>query len=125
MPERSEKICVVDDDMSVLRALGRLLGSAGLQTLPFNDPRLFLEHVRNHPVALAILDVSMPQINGLEVQRLLHDMAPATPVIMMTALDNPEADRVAFVQGAVAFFAKPFDDAPFLEAVLRALLADE
>ena len=79
MPERSEKICVVDDDMSLLKALDRLLGSAGLQTLPFNDPRLFLEHVRNHPVALAILDVSMPQINGLEVQRLLRDMAPATP----------------------------------------------
>jgi FixJ family two-component response regulator len=59
MPERSEKICVVDDDMSLLKALDRLLGSAGLQTLPFNDPRLFLEHVRNHPVALAILDVSM------------------------------------------------------------------
>jgi FixJ family two-component response regulator len=108
MPERSEMISVVDDDMSVLKALGRLLGSAGLKTLLFNDPRLFLEHVRNHPVALAILDVSMPQINGLEVQRLLHDMAPATPVIMMTALDNPEADRLAFVQGAVAFFAKPF-----------------
>jgi FixJ family two-component response regulator len=78
MPERSEKICVVDDDMSVLKALGRLLDSAGLQMLPFNDPRLFLEHARNYPVAIAIIDVWMPQLNGLEVQRLLVDMVPAT-----------------------------------------------
>jgi FixJ family two-component response regulator len=74
MPEQSQKICVVDDDMSVLNALGRLLGSAGLQMLPFNDPRLFLEHARNNLVALAIIDVWMPQINGFEVQRLLLDM---------------------------------------------------
>jgi FixJ family two-component response regulator len=78
MPERSEKICVVDDDMSVLKALGRLLDSAGLQMLPFNDPRLFLEHARNYPVAIAIIDVWMPQLNSLEVQRLLVDMVPAT-----------------------------------------------
>jgi FixJ family two-component response regulator len=125
MPERLEKICVVDDDKYVLKALGRLLGSAGLQMLPFNDPRLFLEHARNNLVALAIIDVWMPQINGFEVQRLLLDMVPAPPVIMMTARDNPGTEKVAFAQGAVAFFAKPFDDAAFLEAVLRALPASD
>jgi FixJ family two-component response regulator len=93
--------------------------------LSFNDPRLFLEHPRNNLVALAIIDVWMPQINGYEVQRLLLDMVPATPVIMMTARDNPGAEKVAFAQGAVAFFAKPFDDAAFLEAVLRALPASD
>jgi FixJ family two-component response regulator len=116
-------ICVVDDDMSVLKALGRLLRSSGLQMLPFNDPRLFLEHVRNHPIALAIIDLWMQHLNGFEVQRLLLDMAPATPVIIMTAQDDPGTDRLAFAQGAVAFFPKPFDDASFLEAVLRALPA--
>ncbi|SRR5260221_3088904 len=125
MPERLEKICVVDDDMSVLKSLGHLLDSAGLQMLPFNDPRLFLEHARNNLVALAIIDVGMPQINGFEVQRLLLDMVPATPVIMITARDNLGAERVAFAQRAVAFFAKPFDDAAFLEAVLRALPASD
>jgi FixJ family two-component response regulator len=93
--------------------------------LPFNDSRLFLEHARNHPVALAIIDVWMPQLNGLEVQRVLRDMVPPTPVIIITARDNPGANRVAFAQGAVAFFAKPFDDAVFLEAVLRALPASD
>jgi FixJ family two-component response regulator len=122
VPDRLQMICVVDD-ISVLKALGRLLHSAGLQILPFNDPRLFLEHVRNNTIALAIIDVWMPQLNGLEVQRLLLDMAPRTPVVMMTARHDAGAERVALAQGAVAFFAKPFDDPAFLEAILRAVPA--
>jgi len=125
VPNQPDTICVVDDDTSLLKALGRLLDSAGLQMLLFNDPRLFLEHARNNLVALAIIDVWMPQINGFEVQRLLLDMVPPTPVIMMTAWDDPESEKVAFAQGAVAFFAKPFDDTVFLEAVIRALPAVE
>ena len=121
VPDRVQMICVVDDDISVLKALSRLLCSAGLQMLPFNDPRLFLEHAKEHKVALVIIDVWMPQLSGLEVQRLLQTIAPSTPVIIMTARDDPGMDRIAFAQGAVAFFAKPFSDAVFLEAVFRAL----
>ena len=89
----------------------------------FSDPRLFLEHARDHAVALVIIDVWMPELSGLEVQRLLQTIAPATPVIIMTARDDPGMDRIALAQGAVAFFAKPFSDAVFLEAVLRTLEA--
>jgi FixJ family two-component response regulator len=121
VPDRVQMICVVDDDISVLKALSRLLCSAGLPMLPFNDPRLFLEHAKEHKVALVIIDVWMPQLSGLEVQRLLQTIAPSTPVIIMTARDDPGVDRIAFAQGAVAFFAKPFSDAVFLEAVFRAL----
>ena len=121
VPDRVQMICVVDDDISVLKALSRLLCSAGLQMLPFNDPRLFLEHAKEHKVALVIIDVWMPQLSGWEVQRLLQTIAPSTPVIIMTARDDPGMDRIAFAQGAVAFFAKPFSDAVFLEAVFRAL----
>jgi len=101
--------------------MGRLLSSAGLRMMGFSDPRLFLEHAKGHSVALAILDVWMPELSGLEVQRLLQMIAPATPVIIMTARDDPGMDRIAFAQGAIAFFAKPFSDAVFLEVVLRAL----
>lgn len=121
VPNRPETICVVDDDTSVLKALGRLLSSAGLRTMPFNDPRLFLEHAKENKVALAIIDVWMPELSGLEVQRLLCTIAPFTPVIIMTARDDPGMDRIAFTQGAVGFFTKPFNDSAFLEAVLRAL----
>src|SRR6201997_4957272 len=92
VPNRRKTICVVDDDTSVLKALGRLLSSAGLRMTGFNDPRLFLEHAKEHTVALAIIDVWMPELSGLEVQRLLQTIAPSTPVIIMTARDDPGVD---------------------------------
>lgn len=119
--DRSETVCVVDDDTSVLKAMGRLLSSAGLRMISFNHPRLFLEHAKDHQVALVVIDVWMPDLSGLEVQRLLQTIAPSTPVIIMTARDDPGMDRIAFAQGAVGFFAKPFNDSAFLEAVLQAL----
>ena len=123
MPDQLQTICVVDDDAAVLKALGRLLRSAGLQMTPFGNPRLFLEYAKNHTITLAIIDVWMPELSGLEVQRLLHHMAPATPVIMMTGRDDPGMDSVAFAQGARAFFTKPFADAALLEAIRAALSA--
>ena len=125
VPNRPENICVVDDDTSVLKALGRLLSSAGLRMMPFSDPRLFLAHAEEHKISLVIIDVWMPELSGLEVQRLLQRVAPSTPVIIMTARDDPGMDRIAFAQGAVGFFTKPFNDSAFLEAVLRALPALE
>jgi FixJ family two-component response regulator len=121
VPNRLQTICVVDDDTSVVKSLGRLLSSAGLCMTGFSDPRLFLAHAKEHKIELVIIDVWMPELSGLEVQRLLQTIAPATPVIIMTARDEPEIDRIAFTQGAVGFFTKPFNDSAFLEAVLRAL----
>ena len=121
VPNLLQTICVVDDDTSLLKALGRLLSSAGLPMTGFNDPRLFLEHAKEHQVALVIIDVWMPELSGLEVQRLLQTIAPSTPVIIMTARDDPGMDRLAFTQGAVGFFTKPFNDSAFLDAVLQAL----
>ena len=125
VPNQPDTICVVDDDTSVLKSLGHLLSSAGLRMTGFNDPRLFLEHAKEHIVALVIIDVLMPELDGWEVQRILHMIAPATPVIIMTGRDDPGMDRTAFAQGAVGFFTKPFNDSAFLEAVLRALPALE
>jgi FixJ family two-component response regulator len=121
VPDGLETICVVDDDTSVLKALGRLLASAGLHMMGFSDPRLFLEHAKEHKVALVIIDVWMPELSGLEVQRLLNTIAPSTQVIIITARDDLGMDRIAFTQGAIGFFTKPFNDSAFLEVVLRAL----
>ena len=123
MPDQPETICVVDDEAAVLKALGRLLRSVGLQVMPFDNPRLFLEHAEKHTIALAIIDVWMPGLSGLEVQRQLHHIAPATPVIIMTGRDDPGMDSLAFAQGARAFFTKPFPDAALLEAIRAALPA--
>ena len=71
--------------------------------LAFNESRAFLQHAGSNGLALAILDVWMPEINGLEVQRKLLEMAPSTPVIMMTGRDAPAMRSVALAQSAVAY----------------------
>ena len=117
----SETICILDDDASVLKAMRRLLRSAGLPVLVFKEAHAFLQHAESKSMALAILDVCMPEINGLEVQRKLLEMAPSIPVIMMTGRDAPAMRSVALAQGATAFFAKPFADEALLEAIRQAL----
>jgi FixJ family two-component response regulator len=83
----SQTICILDDDASVLKAMRRLLRSAGLQALALNEARAFLQHAGSNGTALAIIDVWMPDINGLEVQRKLLEMVPSIPVIMMSGRD--------------------------------------
>ena len=121
MPAKPETICILDDDTSVLKALRRLLHSDGLQMTAFNEPGSFLEHVESHAISLAIIDIWMPEVNGLEVQRRLLAIAPNTPVIIMTGRDDPAMRSVALAQGAAEFLAKPFKDAVFLGAVRAAL----
>jgi FixJ family two-component response regulator len=117
VPNPSETICILDDDASVLKAIRRLLRSAGLQALAFNEAHAFLQYAESNGVALAIIDIWMPEINGLEVQRKLLEIAPGIPVIMMTGRDAPAMRSVALAQGAAAFFAKPFTDEALLGAV--------
>jgi FixJ family two-component response regulator len=117
----SETICILDDDASVLKAMRRLLRSAGLQALAFNEAHAFLQYAESNDIALAIIDIWMPEINGLEVQRKLLEIAPGIPVIMMTGRDAPAMRSIALAQGVTAFFAKPFADEALLGAVHHAL----
>ena len=120
-PAAAEIVCLVDDEASVIAAVGRLLASDGFAVQAFNDPNSFLAHVETHPVALAILDIWMEQMTGLEVQAKLRRMSPQTRVIVMTGHQDSAVEQMALDAGAEAFFTKPFDDDRFLAAVHRAL----
>ncbi|MDQ3624391.1 MAG: response regulator [Verrucomicrobiota bacterium] len=76
MPSAAEIICLLDDEPSVLKALGRLLASEGLQTEEFCDPARFLDHARSHPMRLAVIDIRMPGMTGLEVLAELRAVSP-------------------------------------------------
>ena len=114
---RKLKICLVDDDPSVLRATGRLLASAGWEVETFSDPAEFLRRAKSDPPPLVILDILMPVMNGLEVQARLRQTAPSTRVIVMTSKDDPEVRNQAMEAGASAFFLKPVRDDEFLNGV--------
>jgi FixJ family two-component response regulator len=116
-----EIVCLVDDDASVLKAVGRLLTSEGIAIQSFNQPQDFLDYVAGHAVPLAVIDVWMAGMNGIEAQACLRKLSPRTRVIIMTGRDDPAVRANATDAGAVAIFIKPFDDNAFVGAVHRAL----
>ena len=114
-------ICLLDDDPSVLKGLGRLFSSADLHAETFSDPKTFLQYARTHRPAAALVDVCMPQMSGLEVQSQLREISPSTRVIIFTGKDDPLVRSTALNAGASAFLIKPFDDEELLTAVRLAL----
>jgi FixJ family two-component response regulator len=114
-------ICLLDDDLSVLKGLNRLLSSADLPTETFDDPEEFLQYAGTHRPPVAVIDVWMPAMNGLEVQSRLRDISPSTRVIIFTGKDDPLVRSAALNAGASDLLTKPFDDEELLTAVRLAL----
>ena len=117
----TDVICLLDDDPSVLKAVGRLISSAGWQAQQFSDPDKFLEYAKIHRAPVAVIDVWMPIMSGLEVQSRLREVSPSTRVIIFTGKDDPLVRSTALNAGASAFLTKPFDDEELLTAVRLAL----
>jgi len=109
----------------VLRGLARLFLSADLEAKAFGDPTDFLSYARTHRPAVALIDVCMPQMSGLEVQSRLHEISPSTRVIIFTGKNDPLLRSTALNAGAWAFLNKPFDGEELLTAVRLALAGTE
>jgi FixJ family two-component response regulator len=114
-------VVLLDDDPSVLKSVGRLLSSVDLHAELFSDPEKFLRYVRTHRPAVALIDVCMPQMSGLEVQSQLRTISPSTRAIIFTGKEDPLVRSTALEAGASAFFTKPFDDEELLSCVRLAL----
>jgi FixJ family two-component response regulator len=105
--ESASTVCVLDDDPSVLKATSRLLVSEGWPVKTFTNPDAFLRHAENCHPQVVVIDMWMPNLNGLEVQRRLGEFSPATRVIVLTANDDRVVRWKALAAGAAAFFIKP------------------
>ena len=114
-------MCLLDDDPSVLKGLRRLFLSAGLPLETFSDPKKFLDYARTHRPEVALLDVCMPLMSGLEVQSRIRELSPSTRVIIFTGKDDSLVRSTALNAGASAFLTKPFDDEELLTSVRIAL----
>ena len=105
----------------VLKGLGRLFLSADLDAKTFDDPKEFLGYAQTHRPAVALIDVCMPKMSGLEVQSRLGKISPSTRVIIFTGKDDPLVRSAALNAGASAFLTKPFNDEELLTAIRLAL----
>ena len=115
------KVCLVDDDSSVLRSMQYLLASEGIAVRAFNKPEEFLAHAAMHPISVVVTDIWMEGVTGLEILARMCALSPRPRVIVITARDDLAARATAMAIGPVAFFIKPFNDEKFLAAVRDAL----
>ena len=113
-------IWIVDDDESVRRSLGRLIRSAGIPVVEFASARAFLE-ASPAGAGCVILDLHMPDINGLELLERLAEAQPMPPVIVVSANGDLDTIESAIVGGATGFLVKPVEEDVLLDSVRDAL----
>src|SRR5918992_3476623 len=120
MPDVKGSVFVVDDDISVREALELLLKEAGWQPRMFESAQGFLDHPRATGPSCLVLDVTLPGLNGLELQKQLavrHEM----PIIFITGYGDVPMSVQAMKAGAVEFLTKPFDDDVLVSAIRNAI----
>ncbi|MEI2735509.1 MAG: response regulator [Rhodoblastus sp.] len=123
MSEDAPIIYIVDDDPAVRDAVGFLVSSVGYEFVACASGRELLERLDNARPSCAILDVRLPGVSGLEIQRELQSRNAVTGVIFITGHgDVPKAVR-AMRHGAIDFLEKPFDDQVLLDRISDALAA--
>jgi len=110
-------VCLVDDDLSVLKATSRLLSFGGWKIESFSDPTAFLHYAQTHRPEVVVLDIWMPDMDGLEVQTRLRTLSPSTRVIVLTSNDDPAVRSKAMDAGARAFILKTEGHDEFLAAI--------
>jgi len=105
-----KKVIIIDDENDILDVLSRFLNRSGkLDIEVFNNPIHGLNKVKEGGVDLVLLDIMMPQMDGLEVLSSIKDAKPDTEVIMMTAFTTLERTIEAHKLGAKNYLTKPFD----------------
>ena len=120
MPEELV-VSIVDDDVSVRRSTQRLLRSSGFRAEALASAEEFLDSESAGQTACLILDVRMPGMNGLELQRRLNQNGNPVPVIFLSAHASEEDERSALRAGALQFLRKPISKDALLSAIRDAL----
>jgi FixJ family two-component response regulator len=124
MSEERPTIFVVDDDASMREALKNLLRSVGLEVQTFSSAQEFLSSERSKAAGCLVLDVRLPGLSGLDLQRELAQANVQIPIVFITAHGDIQMSVRAMKAGAVEFLTKPFRDQDLLDAVRQAIDRD-
>lgn len=116
----SRLIAIVDDDPSVLRALKRLLGAWSYRAETYESARAFLEALGDNLPDCLIVDLHMPEMTGLELQRHLTRAQIDIPTIVITAHDEESVRERCRSAGATTLLTKPLKDQTLLDAIAAA-----
>ena len=125
MGEPALTVYVVDDDPDLLRAIERLLQSVGLRVATFPSAQLFLEQFDRNAPGCLVLDLALPGLSGLELQRVLEQHASRLPIVFLTGRGDIAHSVQAMKHGAADFLTKPVDDTALIAAIHEALAKDQ
>ncbi len=120
MNDPVQEIYLVDDDAAVLQGLARLLRAAGYKALTFTSPKAFMEQYQPDAPGCLVLDVSMPEITGLELQEWLVRTRSPLPIVFLTGRGDIPSSVRAMKLGAVDFLTKPVAKQDLLKALQEA-----
>jgi FixJ family two-component response regulator len=123
-PADSPVVLIVDDDARMCAATQRLLKTVGLRSESFSTPEGFLQSKRPSGPSCLVLDLRLPGMSGLEVQRRLIEMGMQIPIIFITGHADIPVTVKAMKSGAVEFLTKPFRDQDLIDAIQEALKRD-
>ena len=122
MSNSSPTVFVVDDDISVRESLEFLIRNEGRNVETFTSAEEFINRPRDFIPSCLVLDISMPGLNGLELQKRLAVDRPEMPIIFLTGYADIPMTVQAMKAGAVEFLTKPFSDSTLLSAVSKAIV---
>jgi DNA-binding NtrC family response regulator len=115
----SYKIIVVDDEDQILQALDTFFGMRGYEVVTLNDPNAALERIEMEKFHVALLDINMPQVTGIELLKRIKEARPTVQVIMMTAYTTIEKAIECVENGASDYLLKPFQDLEELSTIVK------
>lgn len=124
MSDSLATIFIVDDNASVLKAMERMLRTSGLKVVAYASAREFFEQYDPNIPGCLVLDIAMPGMDGLELQKLLIERGETLPIIFLTAHGDVSMSVQALKRGASDFLLKPVDEAELLDAISAALKVD-
>ena len=122
-PEQAPLVAIVDDDASVRQSTDRLIRSFGYRTEVFGSGQEFLSSGAAQRASCLVLDVRMPGMDGLDIQRSLVERGARTPIVFVTGQASDEEERCARSAGAVEFLRKPVPQASLRQAIESAVRA--
>jgi DNA-binding NtrC family response regulator len=124
MKESSPLICVIDDESVIRESLSALLRSAGLTVRAFSSAQEFLANPPAETLACLVVDIQLPGISGLDLQRELARRGAQIPMIFITGYGDIPTSVRAIKAGAIEFLTKPFSDEDLLRAIDQAIDLD-
>jgi len=125
LPKSKAIVFVVDDDLSVREGLERLLHAAGWEVETFPSAQEFLAHRKEDIPSCLVLDVGLPGLSGLDLQKRILEANREIPIVFITGHKDVPTSVRAMKAGAVEFLVKPFSEDDLLDAIRQAIKRDQ